>query len=172
MTDSAPYTMKNGVYPVDQSGVVLKLHNIDGNSSSQHPGFFSIGLMSRGFIPDSTWEFVLSTCPLFWDVRLMQCQAGYSYLHKIEQMYSPFLVCARDEELKATHDKESLSQGSMEPWDVHDFQQGDQRLQEEAEVRDADISWPCLRLWYEHEVSRVLQRAWQEEKGEEDPDVG
>jgi hypothetical protein len=58
--------MKYGVYPVDRFGVVLRLHNTNGNSSSQHPGVFFKGSMSRGLIPDITKAFVLSTHPISW----------------------------------------------------------------------------------------------------------
>src|SRR3954471_12664890 len=42
--------MKNGVYPVDLLGVVLMLHNTDGNSSTQQPGVLHKGTRSRGLI--------------------------------------------------------------------------------------------------------------------------
>src|SRR4051812_47262436 len=63
-TASAPYTRKNGVYPVDLFGVVLRLHSTAGSSSIQHPADLCSGLTSRGFIPDNTSPLDLSTCPL------------------------------------------------------------------------------------------------------------
>src|SRR5215216_7774419 len=61
-TASAPYTRKNGVYPVDRFGVVLKLHSTAGSSSIQHPADLCSGSMSRGFILDNTNPLDLSTC--------------------------------------------------------------------------------------------------------------
>src|SRR4051812_13767544 len=63
-TASAPYTRKNGVYPVDLFGVVLRLHSTADSSSIQHPADLCRGSTSRGFIPDNTSPLDLSTCPL------------------------------------------------------------------------------------------------------------
>ena len=51
-------------HPVERFGVVLRLHSTVGISSSQHPGARNSGSINRGFIPDKTRAFDLSTCPL------------------------------------------------------------------------------------------------------------
>ena len=45
------FSMKKGVKPVDLLGVVLMLHNTEGNSSTQQPGVRCKGTKSRGLIP-------------------------------------------------------------------------------------------------------------------------
>ena len=63
-TASAPYTMKNGVYPVERFGVVLKPHKTCVISSIQQPGVFFNGSSNRALMPANTKAFDLSTWPL------------------------------------------------------------------------------------------------------------
>src|SRR4051812_9330259 len=63
-TASAPYTMKKGVYWVAVFGVVRRLHNTAGSSSTQLPAACSSGARSCFFSPPHTRPFAFSTWPL------------------------------------------------------------------------------------------------------------
>src|SRR5664279_1402324 len=60
---SAPYTKKNGVWPVDLFGVVRMLQSTDGNSSTHAPAARCKGVSRRGRIPCKIEQFIRSTCP-------------------------------------------------------------------------------------------------------------
>ncbi|KAK1601029.1 hypothetical protein QYE76_017875 [Lolium multiflorum] len=57
---------------------------------------------------------------------------------------------------------ESSSQGSTEPWDTP-FNMA-LNIHKERPISKPPTYWTCLRLWYKHEVSRVLQRGKQQEE--------
>ena len=62
-----PRTRERTAYSqLSEFGIVLRLHNTDGSSSSQQPGERSSGSMSLGFMPDNTRSLVRSTCPFPW----------------------------------------------------------------------------------------------------------
>jgi hypothetical protein len=74
--------------------------------------------------------------------------------------------CLQNEQLAAAdRPEESSSQGSTEPWDTT-F-----NMALNAYKKRPLSEPPSLRLWYKCEVSRVLQRGCQEEKGEEEHGV-
>src|SRR3954470_15251362 len=66
MIDSEPYTRKNGVNPVEQFGVVLKLHKTTRSYSTHAPGALSSGSTNRELMTDRMRPFALSAWPFDW----------------------------------------------------------------------------------------------------------
>jgi hypothetical protein len=60
----APYTRKNGVNPVAQLGVVLRLQIIEGSSTSHHLSNLLRSLKILGLRPYRIMLLARSTCPL------------------------------------------------------------------------------------------------------------